>query len=273
MKILSWNIGMLPVLDLFRNNEERAMAIAKALSSEDYDIIVFQEAFSAQARAIIRNSLKDHYPYIYGPVNRSNPSLKFNSGVWILSRTALVLKKEIEFTVAAGFDRFARKGAALYEGHCQNITFQLVVTHLQDDNYPQIIRDLQLSEIYEKLIIPFSDPDKPQIICGDFNTDRKIQPAYDGMLDRLNAEDGELSGNPKVSFDDESNDAYKSAKPNPRLIDYILTRNSQLIRWIRRKVTVLKSKWGQAKEYLSDHNEIEAVFEFKKFEYLSRFSQ
>jgi len=235
LKILSWNIGMLPVLDLFKEKDDRAEAIANVLSSCDYDIIVFQEAFTAHSRAVLNQTLHDQYPFAYGPVNGSKLSFKFNSGIWILSKIPLQKKKEIEFTAYAGFDSFARKGAVLFEGQFHNSSFQLIATHLQDDDYPQSIRDLQLSEIFEQLIFPFSDMKTPQIICGD-----------------------------------ESNDAFKSSHGNPRLIDYILTRNSNVIQWISRRVAVLKLKWGRGTEYLSDHHGIEAIIVFRKGDYLSK---
>ena len=110
----------------------------------------------------------------------------------------------------------------------------------------------------------------PQIICGDFNTDEKVAENYTGMLNILNAEDGELLGTNKITFDDQANDAFHSAHPDPRQIDYILTRNSQLIQGVHRQVSVFKSRWGKGKEYLSDHNAIEATIEFRKLDYLSK---
>ena len=74
----------------------------------------------------------------------------------------------------------------------------------------------------------------------------------------------------KITFDDESNDVFKSTHPHPRRLDYVLTRNSHLIQWINQKVAVLKSKWGKNKEYLSDHNGLEAFIEFKSADYLTK---
>jgi len=270
IKILSWNIGMLPVLNLFKEKDDRAEAIANVLNSCDYDIIVFQEAFTAHSRAVLNHILHDQYPFAYGPVNGTKLSFKFNSGLWILSKIPLQKKKEIEFTACAGFDSFARKGAVLFEGQFNNSAFQLIATHLQDDDYPQSIRDLQLSEIFEQLIFPFSDMRTPQIICGDFNTDEKKGENYKGMLTILNAEDGAISGKIKITFDDESNDVSKSRHGNLRLIDYILTSNSNVIQWISRRVAVLKVRWGSGTEYLSDHHGIEAIIVFRKGEYLSK---
>ena len=270
LTILSWNIGMLPVVDIFKEKDERAQAIGNALSGKDYDIIVFQEAFTSYARNVIGQTLHDQYPYTYGPVNRGLFSLKVNSGIWILSKFPLKIRKEIEFTVAAGMDEFAKKGAVLLEGVFYGTPFQLIATHLQDDDYPQTIREQQLSEIYEKLIIPFSGTDMPQIICGDFNTDEKAVENYRGMLTILDADDREISGALKVTFDDISNDVFKSLHPDPRRIDYVLTRNSNCIQRMNERVAVLKSRWGENREYLSDHNGLEAVIEFKQVDYLTK---
>ena len=71
------------------------------------------------------------------------------------------------------------------------------------------------------------------------------------------------SGSMQITFDDPSNDVFHSEKPKPRVIDYILTRNSDKIGYVDRRVALLTSKWGMNKEYLSDHNGIEATIEFK----------
>jgi endonuclease/exonuclease/phosphatase family metal-dependent hydrolase len=270
LQILTWNIGILPSLSLFKERDDRAQAIANALRCTDYDIIVFQEAFTIYARNVIGQSLHDQYPYAYGPVNKSMLSLKVNSGIWILSKIPLKIRKEIEFTGSAGMDGFARKGAVLLDGLFYGAPFQLIATHLQDDAYPQVIREQQLTEIHEKLIKPYSQVDTPQIICGDFNTDEKMVENYKGMLSILDAEDGSIDGTIKITFDDISNDEFKSLHPDPRRIDYVLTRNSQLISWIKEKVAVLKSRWGENKEYLSDHHGLEAVIEFKPGDYLTK---
>ena len=70
LKILSWNIYMLPYLSLFNGNGRRAEAIGKQLMDSDYQIVVFQEAFSSKCRHILQKKLAQKYPYQYGPVNR-----------------------------------------------------------------------------------------------------------------------------------------------------------------------------------------------------------
>jgi hypothetical protein len=66
MKILSWNIFMLPHLDFKNSNRLRAAAIAKELNRSDYSIIVFQEAFDRKSRNIIREVLQENFPFFMG---------------------------------------------------------------------------------------------------------------------------------------------------------------------------------------------------------------
>src|SRR4051794_1206855 len=69
IKILSWNIYMLPGV-FGSGNVLRAEAIGTVLSSGNYDVIVFQEAFDQRARRVISRLLKETYPYQVGPANQ-----------------------------------------------------------------------------------------------------------------------------------------------------------------------------------------------------------
>ena len=256
LKVLSWNIGQLPYIEQIKNKTERINSISNALTTQKtYDIIIFQESFTNRSRKIIENKLHDNYPYSYGPICST---LKFNSGLWILSKIPLEMKKEIIFRNSKGFDFLARKGSALFIGEFNNVKFQLVVTHLQDDNYPQSIRNKQIKQIYNQLLIVYSDPDIPQIICGDFNINQENKNDYNDLITNLDAQNDTICG--KFTFDDEKNDVYKSHN-NPRIIDYVLIRNSQFIGTIKRDIITLKNKWKKG-YYLSDHNAIEADIEF-----------
>jgi hypothetical protein len=48
LRILTWNIYMLPFCSEIHGNIKRAKAIAQQISGYDYDIIVFEEAFDHQ---------------------------------------------------------------------------------------------------------------------------------------------------------------------------------------------------------------------------------
>jgi sphingomyelin phosphodiesterase len=263
LKILSWNIYMLPHLDFKNSNKLRAEAIAKELNRSDYSIIVFQEAFDKNARKIIREILQESFPFFYGPVNNSSwYSTQTSSGLWIVSRIPLSEIHSIRFGNASGFDRFANKGAILLEGEWLKQAFQIVATHIQSDDYRWEIREQQIRDIYNKLLMPYSKEGIPQIICGDFNTDQAETAHYNSMLTVMGAEDGNLTGIEKYSFSSVDNEITKGLNEKPRLIDYILLRNSHAIESISRKIAVIKNNWGLNYRSLSDHNAIEATIAF-----------
>lgn len=260
LKILSWNIYMLPYLSWFNHNGRRASVIGRQLMDSDFQIIVFQEAFNMKCRRIIHKILAAKYPYQYGPANASLWPFRTSSGLWILSKIPLTKLKAIKFKEAKGFDKIARKGAVLFEGCYDGTSFQLLATHLQSDN-PQNIRNAQYKEISDLLSIYYTN-DVPQILCGDFNTEMSNPKAYTAMLKTLDAQNGELSGNLKVTYDEAHNTLAKNAEGKQEIIDYILTRNTSLIANMQRKVLEFYHSDSHYKTHLSDHYAMEATVEF-----------
>ena len=201
MKVLTWNIYMLPHSNLVNSNRRRARGLAQELSRSDYTIIVFQEAFDPGARKIIREVLKKNFPFFYGPANNSKwYSIHTSSGLWIASRIPLQEKTTIRYIGARGFDRFANKGAILLEGSWKGQPFQLVATHIQSDDYPWTVREKQIDDLHRFLLVPYFKSGVPQIICGDFNTDKAETPHYHELLSVTGADDGTLGGNDIYSF-------------------------------------------------------------------------
>ena len=255
LKILSWNIYMLPPAILQTAKRQRAKAIATELNHTDYDILVFQEAFHFAVRNIIRAKLNNLFPHSYGPANHRG--IKFNSGIWILSKIPLQPIKEIKYKKCTGYDCYSQKGAILMEGNKGGALFQLIGTHLQSEG-PQEIRQSQYEAIYNELIIPFQKKNIPQIICGDFNTSSVDKSSYDNMISTLDCENGKLEGKVTNSYH-EGNDQ----------IDYILIRkNGSEINQKHKEIKVFLNDWsGKKNKYikspnLSDHNALEIDFEF-----------
>jgi len=257
LRVLSWNIYMLPYISLFNKNAERAHLISERLKKSDYQIIVFQEAFSSKCRKILAQELQAQYPYQYGPANPNLVPMRTNSGLWIVSKLPLVQKEAIRFSQSKGFDRVARKGAVLFEGKAGNTTFQLLATHLQADE-PHVIREAQCREIKEKLLNRYHKADIPQIICGDLNIDKNNTDEYGKMLKTLDAQNGELSGNVQITYDEEANYLARTARRKKRILDYVLIRNHSSIRKIERKVAPFATESAGSLSHLSDHYAIEA---------------
>jgi endonuclease/exonuclease/phosphatase family metal-dependent hydrolase len=263
LKILSWNIFMLPYISLFNDNDKRAKAIAERLSGSDYHIIVFQEAFSRKCRNILSRNLLAVFPYQYGPVNDTRFSLRTNSGLWIVSKFPLKQLDRVEFSKSKGYDAVARKGAVLLEGTFRGSNFQLLATHLQAMD-SQELRELQCREIREHLLNPYFQKDVPQFLCGDFNIDMYNTEDYQRMLKILDATNGILSGKWKVTYDEvENNLAYK-ANGKRMILDYALVRNEATIHKIERKVQTFLSTIGKVESHLSDHYAMEVSVNFSK---------
>ncbi|HLP06340.1 MAG TPA: sphingomyelin phosphodiesterase [Paludibacter sp.] len=260
LKILSWNIYMLPYISLFNQNDERAKTIAARLNESDYQIVVFQEAFSLKCRRLLSKRLAASFPYQYGPANKNHLPLRTNSGLWVVSKIPLRMLGQMRFSTCTGYDRVARKGAVLFEGNFNDVKFQLLTTHLQANNL-KIVKK-QCSEIREHLLNPYCRNDVPQLICGDFNIDRNDEQAYQQMLKTLDAKNGEISGNLKVTFDKENNNLASKAKGKSQLIDYVLVRNDELVHNIDRRIHAFLAKIGKRESNLSDHYAMEFDVDF-----------
>lgn len=256
LKILSWNIYMLPYISLFNNNGERARVIANTLQSSDYQVIVFQEAFSSKCRTILAKSLAKEYPYQYGPVNKNNLPFRTNSGLWVVSKIPLKELGKIQFSQSRGFDMVARKGAVIFQGDFEGARFQLITTHLQADNSSEV-RSKQCNEIRDQLLNKYYNRKIPQLICGDFNIDMDDRSNYQQMLQSLDAQNGELSGSVKVTYDEINNNLAKIPNGKKRIIDYVLVRNGDLIHNVERKVQTFFSRVGGRTSNLSDHYAME----------------
>lgn len=259
-KILSWNIFMLPVLSRFNGNGKRAAIIGEQLRDSDFQILVFQEAFAGNCRRILRKELSSKYPYEYGPINNSPKMLRTNSGLWILSKMPLKQLGQIEFKEAKSYDAVARKGAVLFEGEFNHKKFQLLATHLQADK-PQNIRNRQYKEL-ASLTSRYYSKNIPQILCGDFNTEMSDKKHYSTMLQTLDADNGRLTGNLQVTYDEAYNNLAKTKEGKREIIDYILTRNTSLIANIQRRVLEFYHSDNSFKSHLSDHYAMEATVKF-----------
>lgn len=282
LKILSWNICMLDErFFIFSGQKQRASLITAILAKEDYDVIVFQEAFNFNSREIIADGLSEKYPYQIGPLNNKNGLFKTNSGVWILSSVPLTTLKEIEYRDCAGFDCYAHKGALMLEGIKDGHPFQIIGTHLQafDGEKRENIRIKQYQQIRDELLVPFERDDVPQFVCGDFNVIKKSK-RYVPMLEILNADDGPL--NASITYaernkkqtettnevctyatndyrTDTSNTEYNS------VLDYILCRQKSAKHkqkpQITRQTKAFRTPWllrGKRRKDLSDHYAVEA---------------
>lgn len=264
IKVLSWNIQMLPRIAGDKAQELRAKAIGYALKGTDYDVIIFQEAFMKDARNVLWEMLKADYPYQSGEPIKGGLTL-FNGGVWIISKLPIKNRFDKLYRECDGIDCFAKKGATMIEVEKDGKLFQIVGTHLQADEGKdkQRARDAQYYELAQLLNAHKTDG-VPQIIAGDFNTMYSDSLRYRGMLNVLGAEDGPISGMQQCSWDNLVNDFTFTGKDTCQiLLDYVFLRNNGFefkneSRIIRR----MQLQWAAKHSDLSDHFAIEAKFEY-----------
>ena len=252
LTILSWNIKMFSApYGWLHNRIERAENIIQSLkNSTNYDVILFQEAFSSKIRKQIYRGLKLLYPYQIEPEDHFN-FFKTNSGLWAISKMPIELIDQISFSKLKEWDWMSSKGAKLYSVIKNDKEILLINTHLQSDyktNYSSIRRS-QYDEINLGLILPYVKINKPLILCGDLNISNVV--SLDKMLKHLNLKNGPLSG--KLQFSTFS-------QPN-ELVDYILVKTDifrfKSIQW---RIRDFSMDFLEYSTNMSDHYPIEANF-------------
>jgi endonuclease/exonuclease/phosphatase family metal-dependent hydrolase len=269
IKILSWNIFMLPGPFIKTNQKERAHHIAEEMLKNDADIIVFQEAFHKRGRKIIHNKLKELYPHNSGKLKKKNPLKYTNSGIFIVSKHPLEKLKTRFYSRCKTSDCLASKAGVLVEADVEGDKIQIVGTHLQawDEEDKQIIRESQYKEIKDKLLEPFKRSGIAQFIVGDFNTERKERRRYKKMLEDLEAEDGDLCNDEEATCGSKNNYFWKNNdSETPKILDYILFRkNDSKVEVKDRFVKIFKSDWKKngSEIDLSDHYAVEAIITIK----------
>lgn len=270
LRLLSWNIQMLPFPAPPHGKAKRARAIAEILNREKYDVVVFQEAFKRRGRRILRRELRQSYPNQTRVLNKKAISIKINGGVLIFSRHPIDSVHEIRFARRTGYDKFSRKGAMLTEINFHGRKVQVLGTHLQAFGTDDILIS-QYNQMRKELLDRHSRKGVPQFLLGDFNT-RKTPPVpaglsadtpspqtrYMAMIQTLDAEDGELSGPQRYSMDRPNNDLTE--RSNTRiLLDYVLVRPADQEIDIRREIRIFRKQWHKDHQDLSDHFALEAT--------------
>lgn len=262
IKILTWNVYMLPYLHLLHQTPTRARLIGETLLKFDYDIIVFQEVFHTRSRNILKSILREKYPYQYGPFNDPNLSIFTNSGVMVVSKIPLHVIKNLVFNELRGFDKLAWKGAVLLAGEFNGRPFHLVATHLQSNIYKET-RQRQLKQIYAEFIQPYENADITTIISGDLNVNSDDPDEYSQMLLITKATDNQEQYGKYVTYDELNNSLARTIRPHRRNLDYILVHNTPNPQLIKRNVQIFQAQLGGIKIDLSDHYALEARISYK----------
>lgn len=192
LSVLSFNLWQLPWIanPNTADKEARAEAAEHVIRVQDTDVVVLEEAFSAQAEGL-RDRLADAYPFQTPLVGQycstspgwtsvsgtcSNSPVVVNGGVTVLSKYPITEKHQLVYrnSYSGTADYLSNKGAALVRIHAHGKALWLAGTHLQADEAPDTlpkahqIRMAQLGELRDLAAarVPAGDA---MAVAGDLN--------------------------------------------------------------------------------------------------------
>ncbi|MEZ4879949.1 MAG: sphingomyelin phosphodiesterase [Chitinophagales bacterium] len=241
LKILSWNIFMLPPFVHRTGKRTRVKAIANYVKKSDYDVLVFQEMFLHAAKRKLRRRIKKEYPYQVGPAYKRFISLRTSSGIYIASKYPMQKIGKTKFKQKEGADnKLARKGALMVEVNKNDKLYHIIGTHLNaggsdETKMSQVDQIATLIKKEEKDSVPI-------FICGDFNIDKKDAKLYPYTLNKLQAEDGEIIGDWNNTIDSKNNDMCGGNQA--KVIDFIFYKSNGLqYKSIERSIPRIELQW------------------------------
>jgi endonuclease/exonuclease/phosphatase family metal-dependent hydrolase len=263
LKVLTWNVHMIPRPVSFSKQEERTQYITNALQRAEYDIIFLQEAFSKSFRKDLSRGLKHLYPY-QRHLNKSNNFFHFvSSGLMVMSKIPFKVLQRHYFKDCIFADCFSSKGILLVEFHHQKKLFQAALTHMQawPDQIAIEVRKKQLAEI-RSLLNMFHKSGTPQILIGDLNINGLESTEYPQALLSLSMTSTPLEGLIK-NTNSFNIDCFKSIdeKMKPLWLDHIWLRESGTqTKILSKKVREFSARFESGKSCsLTDHNAVEAI--------------
>ncbi|MBS1596136.1 MAG: sphingomyelin phosphodiesterase [Bacteroidetes bacterium] len=254
ISILTYNIKMLPraAISIGHHPVKRAKLIPAKMIEENPDVIVFQEGFDGLAIRILRRKLKEKYPYTAGFKNHIVFTFKKAGGVLMFSKYPIRELESIKYTQCKGIDCAARKGCLLAEVQHPIQKFQILGTHMQAGGS----NELKISQYKEAgaLLKKHAVAGIPQFAAGDFNTRKNSTDLYPSLVQCMEVEDGDITGELQATSDHLLNDmdSYRPDKRN--LIDFVFYRsNGFKAGRVERCVRRFMQPWSKTHKDLSDH--------------------
>ena len=196
IKVLTWNVFMIPKPINFTKQNLRTKLIAEKLEKAPHDIIFLQEAFRMRFQKEISLKLKGTHPFQTNLKKGKNLFHVLNSGLFIASKYPFKILGKKYYQSCVHSDCFASKGVILIELTLPSgKSVQVATTHMQAWGDEEAIktRREQIYTINDLLEEKFT-PGIPQILLGDLNIDGKIQDEYKKSLEILKMDSTPLSG-------------------------------------------------------------------------------
>jgi endonuclease/exonuclease/phosphatase family metal-dependent hydrolase len=244
VSVLSFNLWQLPWIANPNTADKaaRAQAAEAVIRAQDTDVVVLEEAFSAQAEDL-RGRLVDVYPFQTPLVGQScstspgwtsvngtcsNSPIVVNGGVTVLSKYPITEKHQLVYrnSYFGTADYLSNKGAALVRIFAHGKALWLAGTHLQADEGPKTlpkaheIRMAQLGELRDLTAarVPAGDA---VAVAGDLNIEYWAGQDRRDALGRSQSSQGEAvlggtlatTGAGEYTFDAATNPAAAKSVP------------------------------------------------------------
>lgn len=255
IKIVSWNVQILPrIFNPFtkltrKKQKTRAPKIIQYLNAADFDVVVLQEVFDKPIQKQIKKGLIVNYPYQQDPI-KEGFTWRISSGVMILSKYPLELKKHVIFNTSKKSDKAAQKACTLVEIEIENKKILVGGTHF--DSKSQESRYMQYEMTKNEIINEFVSDTIPFYLAGDFNTERNHED-YTKMISAFNLNCFELNNERPYTFD-EFNTWNESGYHS--WIDFIFYNNSTKHQPYKQYILRPTMSYNGSKMDLADHYQI-----------------
>ena len=260
MKLLSFNVYMLPTLLKKSMQAQRSYIIPRQLSESDYDVMIFQEAFIKSFRDSMKSVLKPIYPYSYY-MESNHPLVPFGSGNFVMSRYPFKVISEVYYKSCGGFDCFAAKGGLVIELTLPSgKVIQLAATHLQADGDNSKDRTNQLMQL-KRALEKHARAGVPQILAGDLNMGIKPATEFAEGLAIMGMNYLPMMGEIHTTSS-RVNPCYKTGA-NKRWIDHFWVTASSVDKISTMNVVNLEFPFKDKICPSSDHHAVEAHIAFK----------
>jgi endonuclease/exonuclease/phosphatase family metal-dependent hydrolase len=220
LKVLSYNIYALPLVasDISSRIQELPAYL------RGYDVILLQEAFSADSPALLR-ALAVEYPHqttiLRKPLSGVNV---YNGGVAIVSRYPIGRTEQVVYPDCTGTDCFADKGFVYTEIIRAGKAYQVLATHAAsfDSDAARQMRQAQFKLMQQFVSAKQFARTDMVLYGGDFNVNKlKFSDDYQAMQQNLRAKVPAISGYSASTFDPRVN-YYAATYDTVEYLDYVL---------------------------------------------------
>lgn len=187
LKLMTWNVYMLPKPIKNSHQKERSKAIAEQLKNSEHDVIFLQEAFSWYFRGTVKAALKENFPHYSRLKKKFGIYPFFSPGLVAFSKYPMKKIDHVYFSKCEGPDCYSSKGAMLVEVTLPSgKSIQIANTHMQagQSEKQSEIRKFQLTQIRE-LLEKNKRPGIPQVLVGDLNINSLSGQEFNRTLETL----------------------------------------------------------------------------------------